>query len=203
MFNRYFGNKVKYEEIYTDENGDIRYKQAKNVDGTLIELNKRYGTGEWLHNRVISYRKVFRVSFKPDFGSKLDGDKVIYVRPIYGFGKLEFYQVSTIGYEDILVNEADLTMECIVERKTGVDSLRTPVYGEPETVKTWIFDNRVIYKPNESGVITSHSARGYVLITSVDIKKGDKIDGYIVEEIDLCPSVHGTVDHIEAYVCKG
>lgn len=203
MFNRYFGNKVKYEEIYTDENGDIRYKPAKDIDGAVTSINKRPSQGTWLHNQMNSYKRKYRMPNEVTLGSKIEGAKIVDVQPVYGFGRLEYYFVNTLSYDDILVCEADLTMECIIERKTGVDSLRTPVYGEPETVKTWIFDNRVIYKPNESGVITSHSARGYVFIPSVDIKKGDKIDGYIVEEIDLCPSVHGTVDHIEAYVCKG
>ena len=204
MFNNYFGKTVQYEEIYVDENNNVKYKEPITISGTfnkVSSVSNRGSTSTWLHNKMYAYKRMYRLPFQVQFGSKIDGAKVIDCIRV-GFGsRIDFWYATAIKYEDILVTESDLSLSCTIERKIGLDNLRNPIYSEPEVIKTWYFEDRDIYKPNANGIITAHPARGYIFIPSVELKLGDKIDGYIIEEINNIPSIDGGVNHIEAYIC--
>lgn len=201
MFNNYFGKTVQYEELYIDENNELRYKPAVTIKGSDIRSGEGSSNGTFWNTTQHEIKRRYRLPIEVQRGSKINGAKIkgCFVR---GFGnRADFYLVDTVEYENIIITENELTVDCIVEHKVGIDTLRNPVYSEPVVIKTWYFDNREIYKPN-SNVITSHTARAYLFLPSVELKKGDRIDGYVVEEIDIKHNVDGSVNHIEAYVCK-
>lgn len=201
MFDNYFGKTVQYEELYVDENNELKYKPAVTIKGSDIRAGEGSGDGKFWNTTQHTLKRHYRLPVHIDRGSKINGARVtgVYTR---GFGnKIDFYLVDTVEYENIIITENDLKIDCLVEHKVDIDELRNPVYSEPVVIKTWYFDDREIYKPN-SNVITSHTARAYLFLPSVELKKGDKIDGYIVEEIDIKHNVDGSVNHIEAYICK-
>lgn len=211
MFDNYFGKTVQYEELYVDENNELKYKPAVTIKGSDIRAGEGSNSTSSISSLTdvkkkyrlpMEVKRRYRLPIKVSLGSRINGARVkgVYVR---GFGnKIDFYLVDTFEYKDIVVVESDLTIECIVEHKIGLDALRNPVYSEPVVVKTWYFEDREIYKPNGDKSITSHTARAYILLPSVELNRGDKIDGYIVEEINIKHNADGSINHIEAYVCK-
>ena len=200
MFNNYFGKTVQYEEIYVDNN-ELKFKPPVTIKGADIRSGEGSGNGTFWNTTQHEISRRYRLPIEVQRGSKINGARVKSCK-VRGFGsRIDFYLVDTVEYENIIITENDLTVNCLVEHKVGIDELRNPVYSEPEVVKTWYFDNREIYKPNNN-VITSHTARAYLFLSSVNLKRGDKIDGYIVEEINIKHNVDGSVNHIEAYVCK-
>lgn len=201
MFNNYFGKTVQYEEIYVDNN-ELKYKSPVTIKGSDIR-NKSTQTNyerEFLKEAQHYIKRSYRLPIEVQIGSKIDGARVQGCWP-RGFGsRIDFYLADTIDYSNIIIVKDDLTVECLVEHKVGIDALRNPIYSEPEVVKTWYFDNREIYRPS-GDTITSHTARAYIFLPSVNLQRGDKIDGYIVEEIDIKHNVDGSINHIEAYIC--
>lgn len=202
MFNRYFGKKVEYKEVFVNEQGDLEYKDPVLIDGSLNE-HKELFLSTWLNNKFTKYSNTYRVNKVLNLGDMIDGGKVYSCVP-RGFGsRTDYYEVKTTKYSDLLFTHDDLTMTCMIERIVGYSELnKSPIYSPAEEVKTFMLGQKEIFRHRGDGEIEAVNANGYLFLQSMNIKSGDRIDGYIVTEVVEHPSINGSIAYKEAFVCK-
>lgn len=206
MFNRYFGKTVEYKEIYVDTDGSLKYKEPVFINGSIMENSgSNYGTysKEWLNTKFIKYKYKYRIDRQLNIGDMINGCKVLNCMP-RGFGsRIDYYTANVISYSDMRIAEHDLTMTCIIERLDGYSELmKLPQYSKAEEVKTFMLGQKEIFRHKGDGTVEVIGANCYLFLSTFDVKSGDKIDGYIVNQVVEYPSINGGVNYKEAYVCK-
>lgn len=206
MFNRYFGKKIEYKEVYVNEYGNLQYKDPVKIDGSLIDSSgSTRGTysNEWLNTKFIKYKYKYRVNKQLKIGDMVDGGKILNCIP-RGFGnRIDFYEASTVKYDNLVITENELTMTCLVERAIDYSDVHDLIiYSQPEEVKTFMLGQKEIFRHREDGEIEAVKANSYLFLQSMNIKSGDKIDGYIVTEVVEYPALEGGINYKEAFICK-
>ena len=206
MFNRYFGKKVEYKEVFVNEQGDLEYKDPVMIDGSLMDnAGSMYGTysKEWLNNKFIKYKYKYRLNKQLNVGDMINNGKVLNCIPRGFGGRIDFYIANVVKYDDMVITVDDLTMKCLVEHFIGKSEMsKLPIYSQAEEVKTYMIGQKEIFKNKKDGTIEAVKANCYLFLSSFDIKSGDKIDGYIVNQVIEYPSMKGSINYKEAYVSK-
>lgn len=203
MFNRYFGKKVEYKEIYVDNDGSLKYKEPVLIDGSVMNNPSGSYSSEWLGAKSIKQSFKYRVNKKLNIGDIVNDAKVLSCNA-RGFGsRTDYYEVNAVKYNNMIINKDDLTMKCLVEHLTGYSELtNSPVYSPIEEVNTFKIGQKEIFRYKDDGTIEAVGASCYIFLSSFDIKSGDKIDGYIVNQVVEYPCLDGSISYKEAYVCK-
>lgn len=203
MFDRYFGKKVEYKEVFIDNDGYLSYRAPVSIDGSVISASGGSHSSEWLSAKSTKSTYRYRVRNKLNIGDIIDGSRVLGCVP-KGFGsRIDFYIANTVKYDNFVITKEDMTMICLVEHLIGSSEMNnSPIFSSPETVKTFKTGQKELFRNKGDGTIEAVSANCYVFLGAYDVKSGDKIDGYIVNEVIEYHSVDGELIYKEAFVCK-